>query len=540
MVEESKKAFDPEATVAQPIKLADAVVDPDATVAQQVKLADPEATVTQIVVPADPEATVSGPIFKADPEATDRIPAFDPDATDRRPAFDAEATVRRASARGKPRVNPFAPKSPPETIQANLSSLGGVNPLVAMANPILAAVPQIRRTLRHPDPQALMAGLRDQIESLELSALSGEIADDTLGAAVYALCALLDESAAATPWGQNWTGHGLLHALRGESGGAEGFFTQLDRILAEPEKNADLLEFFYICLALGFEGRYRGTEGDRLALQQIKDRLYELVARRRPRPEALSEHWRTPAAQAAADAALKTAERAAAARAAAAAAAAAAPPRAEVPGRYALSRWPRRAIWSAVAGIVGASLVLYMLGIRLQDDATDDAMSQAKSPSRPATAQTRASAVAPALPTAPAVPPDLTRLSAALSGMPVEISQGAGGITLELRDDRQFAPGAALPSDQAGALAQKIAAALDALTGGILVIGHADATPPRAGTNAELSAARARAVARIMAKSLADPKRLAAEGRSDAEPIAPNDTESGRAKNRRVAFVLKP
>ena len=531
MVEESKKAFDPEATVAQPVKVADAGVDPEATVAQPIKLADPEATVTQPATLADPEATVSGPILKGDPEATDRIPVFDPDATDRRPAYDPEATVRRASARGKPRVNPFAPKSPPETIQANLSSLGGVNPLVAMANPILAAVPQIRRTLRHPDPQALMASLRDQIESLELSALSGEIADDTLSVAVYALCALLDESAAATPWGQKWIERGLLHALHGESGGADGFFTQLDRILAEPEKNADLLEFFYICLALGFEGRYRGTDGDRLALQQVKDRLYELVARRRPRPEALSEHWRTPAAQAATDAALKTAERAAAARAAAAAAVAA-PQRTQAPSRYALSRWPRRAIWSAVAGIVGASLVLYMLGIRLQEDEARNAMTPSVASLK--TATTQATNPAPAAPSASAT------LNAALGGLPVAVSEDAGAITIALRDDRQFAPGRTLPSDEVSALAQKIAAALDPLPGRILVLGHADATPPREGNNAELSAARARAVARVMARALADPKRLVAEGRSDAEPVAPNDTDSGRAKNRRVAIVLKP
>jgi len=515
MAEESKQAFDPEATVAQPIKLA-----------------DPEATVTEPVKLADPESTVTGPILKADPEATDRIPVFDPDATDRRPAFDPEATVRRASARGKARPNPFAPKSPPETIQANLSSLGGVNPLVAMANPILAAVPQIRRTLRHPDPQALMANLRDQIESLELSALSGEIADDTLSAAVYALCALLDESAAATPWGQKWTEHGLLHALRGESGGAEGFFTQLDRISAEPEKNADLLEFLYICLALGFEGRYGGTEGGRLALEQVKDRLYELIARRRPRPDALSEHWRTPAAQAATDAALKTAERANAARAAAAAAAAMpAQQRADVPSRYALSRWPRRAIWSAVSGIVGASLVLYMLGTRLQEDEARDAMAPTVASLKTATTQTTNPA--------PAAASASATLTAALGGLPVALSEDAGAITIALRDDRQFASGRTLPSDEVSALAQKIAAALDRLPGRILVIGHADATLPRDGTNVELSAARARAVARIMAKALADPKRIATEGRSDAEPIAPNDTDSNRAKNRRVAIQLR-
>lgn len=531
MAEESKQAFDPEATVAQPVKVPDAGPDPEATVVQPIKLADPEATVAQPAILADPEATVTGPMFKADPEATDRIPVFDPDATDRRPAFDPEATVRRALGRGTVRPNPFAPKSPPETIQANLSSLGGVNPLVAMANPILAAVPQIRRTLRHPDPAALMASLRDQIESLELSAVSGEIADDTLNTAIYALCALLDESAAATPWGQNWTEHGLLNTLRGESGGADGFFAQLDRISAEPEKNADLLEFFYICLALGFEGRYRNADADKQALQQVKDRLYELVARRRPRPDALSEHWRTPAAQAATEAALKTAERANAARAAAAAAAARPAPVA-APSRYALSQWPRRAIWSAVAGIVGASLVLYMLGTRLQDDETRDAAT----PLKPEAGQQ--SAPAPAAAAAPAAPSALAGLTAALGDLPVAVSGDARVITVALRDERQFASGSTLPSDQVRALVQKVAAALDRVPGRILVIGHADATPPREGTNAELSAARARAVARTMAKALADPKRLAAEGRSDAEPVAPNDTDAGRAKNRRVTIQL--
>jgi len=515
MAEDGKQAFDPEATVAQPLGLADA-----------------EATVTQPIAP-DPDSTISGPLLNSDPEATERIAVFDPDSTDQRPAFDPEATLRQRALRGATHANPFAPKSTPETLQANLSSLGGVNPLVAMANPILVAVPQIRRTLRHPDPAALLASLRDQIESFELSAFSGEISDDTLQAAIYALCALLDESAAATPWGQHWRERGLLHSVRGESGGAEGFFAQLDRISAQPERNADLLEFFYICLALGFEGRYRATDAGGQSLQQVKDRLYALVARRRPRPEALSDQWRTPVAQAAVDAALKTVERANAARAAAAAAVRAAP--AAAPSRYALSRWPRRAIWSAVAGIVGASLVLFMLVSRLQDDEARDVIASAMEPAgKMKGAPTSGTAVVVA------VPSGTVSLAAVLGGLPVTISQGAGSITLALRDDRQFTPGRTLPSDQAKAQLQQVAVALDRLPGAILVIGYADATPPRNGTNAELSAERARIAALVMAKSLADPKRLATEGRGDAEPIAPNDTEAGRARNRRVAIVLKP
>jgi len=515
MAEDSKQALDPEATIAQPLRLA-----------------DPEATVTQPIAP-DPESTIGSPILKADPEATGRIEVFDSDATDQQPAFDPEATLRKHAGRGAAYANPFAPKSTPDTLQANLSSLGGVNPLVAMANPILVAVPQIRRTLRHPDPAALLASLRDQIESFELSAFSGEISDDTLHAAIYALCALLDESAAATPWGQHWRERGLLQSVRGESGSAEGFFAQLDLISAEPERNADLLEFFYICLALGFEGRYRATDAGGQALQQVKDRLYGLIARRRPRPEALSAQWRTPAAQVAVDAALKTAEHAKAARAAAAAAAAMPAPVA-APSRYALSRWPRRAIWSAVAGIVGASLVLFMLLSRLQDDETRDLIAVGiESAGTMKGAPNSGSAAVPAAPSGSAA------MAAALGGLPVTVSRSAGVITLALRDDHQFAPGRTLPSEQASAQLQQVAAALDRLPGAILVIGHADATPPRNGTNAELSAARARTAALVMAKSLADPKRLSADGRGDAEPVAQNDTEAGRARNRRVTIQLK-
>jgi type VI secretion system protein ImpK len=543
MAEEPKQTFDPDATVAQPLGAA----DPEATITQPIgAVADPEATITQPLRAADPDATVTGPapFPGADAEATDRRASFDPDATDRRPVFDPEATFRTPSL-GKVRRNPFAPKAPPETIQANLSALGGLNPLVAMANPILAAIPQIRRALRHPDPAGLLAGLRDQIEQLEMSAISAEIADDTVSAAVYALCALLDESAAATPWGTNWIEQGLLQNLRGESDGAQGFFTQLEALMAEPEKHADLLEFYYICLALGFEGRYRSGDGGRPALDQLREQLYGLITRRRPRPEALSAQWRTPTSIAAAEAALQTAARATAARAAAEAAAqaaAAAPRQPQYQSRFALSRWPRRAIWSAVAGFVGAALVFYMLALRLLDDETRNAMSPLpgllkKKPSLAAGGP----ASAPAAQAAAALAASAA-LAKALEGAPLTIKEEAGQLTLAPHDERQFASGSAQPSAGLRALAGRIAEALDKQPGSIVVAGYADASPAgaRYASNADLSAARARAVADLMAKKLGDPKRVLAEGRGDAEPLAPNDSAANRAKNRRVAILVKP
>ncbi len=516
--------------------------------AEEPKQFDPEATVQQPLGALDPDATVSGPIPvlkpEPDPEATDKHAVFDPDATvnpAEKSSLDPEATVRIPSP-GRVRKNPFAPKSVPETIQANLSALGGLNPLIAMANPILGAVPQIRRALKHPDPVVLRENLRDQIESFETSAMSAEIPDATVVPVVYALCALLDESAAATPWGGSWIEQGLLKELRGESNGGEGFFALLDKISVDAEANADLLEFFYVCLALGFEGRYRQAEGGRQALEQIRNSLYATISRRRPRPvDGLSAKWRSATAQAAAAPALQVAAKvtaeltaqAAAAKAAALAGEDSTLPPVGKPMKFSLSRLPRRAIWSGLAGIVGALIVFYLLALRLLEDDVNSALA-AKSKGRAAATQTAAvPGPAPA-----AAGADLAK---ALQAEPVSVAEDGGRVVITLRSERQFAPGSALPAPELRPLFQKIAAALDKTPGAVVVAGHADASPTqRYASNLELSAARAQAAARMMAPKLSDPKRLTAEGKGDAEPLAPNDTDANRAKNRRVAIILKP
>ncbi|PIQ98192.1 MAG: hypothetical protein COV67_00250 [Nitrospinae bacterium CG11_big_fil_rev_8_21_14_0_20_56_8] len=72
--------------------------------------------------------------------------------------------------------------------------------------------------------------------------------------------------------------------------------------------------------------------------------------------------------------------------------------------------------------------------------------------------------------------------------------------------------------------------------------GHTDDEPiasERFPTNWELSAARATAVLRYFIDKGIDPKKLTATGYADTFPLATNDSELGRAKNRRVEFVLE-
>ena len=59
-------------------------------------------------------------------------------------------------------------------------------------------------------------------------------------------------------------------------------------------------------------------------------------------------------------------------------------------------------------------------------------------------------------------------------------------------------------------------------------------------TNWELSTARATTVARYLQDKGIDPKLLGACGYSEYRPITPNDTDEGRAKNRRIEIGLVP
>ncbi len=76
---------------------------------------------------------------------------------------------------------------------------------------------------------------------------------------------MIDEAVMTTPWGaaSNWSTHSLLNQFHGETwgGGEEKVFAILDRVRANPVQHLALLKLIDLCLALGFEGKYRVMEG---------------------------------------------------------------------------------------------------------------------------------------------------------------------------------------------------------------------------------------------------------------------------------------
>ena len=76
-----------------------------------------------------------------------------------------------------------------------------------------------------------------------------------------------------------------------------------------------------------------------------------------------------------------------------------------------------------------------------------------------------------------------------------------------------------------------------------LIVGHTDNVPIRSRrypSNWELSAARGVVVAKFLAENGMDANRLGAAGYADTQPVGPNDTDEGRAQNRRIEIVLMP
>jgi outer membrane protein OmpA-like peptidoglycan-associated protein len=72
----------------------------------------------------------------------------------------------------------------------------------------------------------------------------------------------------------------------------------------------------------------------------------------------------------------------------------------------------------------------------------------------------------------------------------------------------------------------------------VVVEGHTD-NVGKAAANKTLSEQRAKAVSKYLSDRGVDKKRLKSVGYGLTKPVADNNTEEGRAKNRRVELVIK-
>lgn len=232
----------------------------------------------------------------------------------RQPSVNSDRTVVKPTPGGRvkqPAVQPMpehpqqqapavpqqhaAPPPHVDTEVAYFRTSRGLNPLVNAASVLIAVFEKTKQAVNHPDIGGLHQRLVNEIKAFEIRARERGIPSEIVLSARYILCTILDEAVLNTPWGceSAWHQRSLLSIFHNETSGGEKFFVLLDRLRQSPSENLDILELFYICLSIGYEGRYRLSPRGKESIERIRGELFSIIRSHRGEYErALSTNWR--------------------------------------------------------------------------------------------------------------------------------------------------------------------------------------------------------------------------------------------------------
>jgi chemotaxis protein MotB len=139
----------------------------------------------------------------------------------------------------------------------------------------------------------------------------------------------------------------------------------------------------------------------------------------------------------------------------------------------------------------------------------------------------------------------LDKMKSEISQGQVTISELKGKLTVNMVDAILFDSGKAEVKADGLAVLQKVVDILKTVQDkAIRIEGHTDNAQIRGSltakyaTNWELSAARAINVTRFLQKQGLEPASLVAAAYGEYKPVAPNDSDEGKSKNRRIEIVL--
>jgi type VI secretion system protein ImpK len=434
----------------------------------------------------------------------------------------SEKTVIRPNPGGRRAAAPQAPVAAPMNeprrgdAPAVMPSVGN-NPLASAAAPLLALAVRLRSTAALANVDTLRERVVNEIRAFERRVSSTDLPREALRGGHYAICATIDDVINNTPWGMSaqWARQSMCGIFHKDVAGGDRFFDFLGHFQREPGRYTSVLELMYLCLSLGFEGRFRVAQRGASELLRVREGLYNLLRQSRGEVEpALSPQWRG----------------------------------LEAPHRPLSSVLPAWVIGVAVAALL---TLFYVVFSYLLSDDSDRVFGRfaALPPAGPVALYIPVAPAAPPPPPPPQpVPQHDTLLQRLTTFLAPEIKQGLVTVsttiqtaTVRIRGTDLFASGTATLNDKYLPLIGRIAAALDKEQGSILVVGHTDNVPIRSlrfPSNYQLSVARADTVRDLVRRGLTTPRDLSAEGRADSDPVASNATAEGRAANRRTEVIL--
>ncbi len=139
------------------------------------------------------------------------------------------------------------------------------------------------------DEKTFREKIRDMLNQIEIKTQKAGISNSDVEQAKFALIAMTDEFVITSDWGgkENWLANPLQMEIYARFDAGEEFFKRLTEFQLDPLKKSAIIEVYYLCLGLGFKGKYAiaGQEDLRLLINKANEDINKTLGKP---PESLS------------------------------------------------------------------------------------------------------------------------------------------------------------------------------------------------------------------------------------------------------------
>jgi type VI secretion system protein ImpK len=178
-----------------------------------------------------------------------------------------------------------------ERTQQSSRRTQGANDLVGFAAPIFDLILRLKAGIVQPSND-LRPNIVSLLQEFEERSIRYRFSEKIVQVAKFALAAFVDEVFLTSnfPLKEEWEKYPLQLEFFGEQLAGNKFYDKLESMLRQIEVTSDAVEIYYVCMLLGFKGKYAVYEQDKLlaTMQRTADAL---VKSGKIKQIELSPHW---------------------------------------------------------------------------------------------------------------------------------------------------------------------------------------------------------------------------------------------------------
>lgn len=165
------------------------------------------------------------------------------------------------------------------------------NDLVGFAAPVFDLILRVKAGIVQPSNN-LRPNVAALLQEFEDRAHRYRFSEKLVQVAKFALASFVDETVLTNnfPLKEEWEKYPLQLEYFGEQLAGNKFYDKLESMLRQIDVTADAVEVYYVCMLLGFKGRYAVYEHDKL-LNTMQRTADALVKAGKIKHIELSPHW---------------------------------------------------------------------------------------------------------------------------------------------------------------------------------------------------------------------------------------------------------